>query len=78
MDDCDYNGHLSNSAFGKNLDHARSKGLVELFPGVFAHKCWMALGGVYLRCHFGVHLSSYNLHRSALPFREGDSGDGKL
>ncbi|CAE6358263.1 unnamed protein product [Rhizoctonia solani] len=44
-DDCDWNGHLSNSCYAKNLDPARMQACIDWFPAFFGDKGWMALGG---------------------------------
>jgi hypothetical protein len=41
----DYNYHLSNSSYAKNLDSARMSACIELFSPLFAPGGWMALGG---------------------------------
>jgi hypothetical protein len=43
-DDCDYNAHLSNSSYAKNMDFARVQACMDNFIGVFAHNVWMGLG----------------------------------
>ncbi|KAG8960726.1 hypothetical protein FRC03_006229 [Tulasnella sp. 419] len=47
LDDCDYNAHLSNSCYAKNLDAARMKCAVNVFPAIFGDGVWMALGGAH-------------------------------
>jgi len=44
IDDCDYNGHLSNSCYAKNLDAARMRSATDVFPAIFGDGVWMALG----------------------------------
>ncbi|KAL7415350.1 hypothetical protein BDY24DRAFT_382617 [Mrakia frigida] len=44
-DDCDWNGHLSNSSYAKNLDASRMKACIDLFTPMFSAGGWMALGG---------------------------------
>jgi hypothetical protein len=43
----DYNYHLSNSSYAKNLDSARMKACIELFSPMFAPGGWMALGAAH-------------------------------
>jgi hypothetical protein len=45
-DDCDWNGHLSNSCYAKNLDPARMQACLDWFPAFFGDGGWVALGGV--------------------------------
>lgn len=47
--DCDYNGHLSNSAYAKNLDFVRLNAAVRFFPGFTSHGVGghIALAGTY-------------------------------
>ncbi|KAG8734975.1 hypothetical protein FRC11_003532, partial [Ceratobasidium sp. 423] len=47
LDDCDFNGHLSNSCYAKNLDPARMQAWVEWCPSLFADGAWVALGGAH-------------------------------
>ncbi|KAF8316483.1 uncharacterized protein EI90DRAFT_2912454, partial [Cantharellus anzutake] len=44
LSDCDYNGHLSNSAYAKNLDYARMRAAVICFPSILEAKGWLGLG----------------------------------
>ncbi|KAF8601041.1 hypothetical protein BDV93DRAFT_510315 [Ceratobasidium sp. AG-I] len=46
-DDCDWNGHLSNSCYAKNLDPARMQACIDWFPAIFGDGVWMALGGAH-------------------------------
>jgi len=46
-DDCDWNGHLSNSCYAKNLDPARMQACIDWFPAMFGDGVWMALGGAH-------------------------------
>jgi len=45
LDDCDFNGHLSNSSYAKALDMSRFKLATASFPLFFSAKGWMALAG---------------------------------
>ncbi|KAF8315828.1 hypothetical protein DL93DRAFT_2166432 [Clavulina sp. PMI_390] len=45
--DCDYNGHLSNSMYAKNLDFVRLNAAVRFFPGFHAVGGHVALAGTY-------------------------------
>jgi len=44
LTDTDYNGHLSNSSYAKNLDYARMRAAVVCFPSVLEAKGWLGLG----------------------------------
>jgi acyl-CoA thioesterase FadM len=44
IDDCDFNGHLSNSSYATTLDAARLKTAVASFPFFFGAGGRMALG----------------------------------
>ncbi|TFY75249.1 hypothetical protein EWM64_g8763 [Hericium alpestre] len=44
LDDCDYNFHLSNSCYAKNLDTARLKAALAHFPGFLRAGGWIPLG----------------------------------
>ncbi|PCH42824.1 hypothetical protein WOLCODRAFT_138078 [Wolfiporia cocos MD-104 SS10] len=46
-DDCDFNLHLSNSCYAKNLDSARLQHALKCFPTLFRAGGWMALGGTH-------------------------------
>ncbi|KAG8693847.1 hypothetical protein FRC08_008853, partial [Ceratobasidium sp. 394] len=46
-DDCDWNGHLSNSCYAKNLDPARMQACLDWFPAFFGDGGWVALGGAH-------------------------------
>jgi len=48
--DCDYNLHLSNSSYAKNVDFVRMNAAVHSFPGFHADGGLLALGGSYF--HF--------------------------
>ncbi|KAF8636053.1 hypothetical protein AX17_003837 [Amanita inopinata Kibby_2008] len=43
IDDCDFNGHLSNSSYAKTCDAARFKAALQMFPMFFRAGGWMAL-----------------------------------
>ncbi|CAE6449335.1 hypothetical protein ACGC1H_000200 [Rhizoctonia solani] len=47
LDDCDWNGHLSNSCYAKNLDPARMQACIDWFPAFFGDNGWVALGGAH-------------------------------
>ncbi|TFY66282.1 hypothetical protein EVG20_g4805 [Dentipellis fragilis] len=49
IDDCDYNFHLSNSCYAKNLDAARLKAALAYFPGFMRAGGWSALGGTHFQ-----------------------------
>ncbi|QRW04423.1 tRNA-dihydrouridine synthase 1 [Ceratobasidium sp. AG-Ba] len=44
-DDCDWNGHLSNSCYAKNLDPLRMLVRTEWLPALFEDGGWIALAG---------------------------------
>ncbi|KAG8719308.1 hypothetical protein FRC09_011352 [Ceratobasidium sp. 395] len=46
-DDCDWNGHLSNSCYAKNLDPARMQACLDWFPAFFGDGGWVALGAAH-------------------------------
>ncbi|QRW11607.1 glycoside hydrolase family 61 protein [Ceratobasidium sp. AG-Ba] len=46
-DDCDWNGHLSNSCYARNLDPARMQACIDWFPSYFGDGGWVALGGAH-------------------------------
>ncbi|GHJ86141.1 hypothetical protein NliqN6_2543 [Naganishia liquefaciens] len=70
-DDCDYNKHLSNSSYAKNLDYARMQACVEAFSPFFAPGGWMALGaGSYQYLKEIPMLSDYEIHLSVGGFEE--------
>ncbi|CAE6441354.1 unnamed protein product [Rhizoctonia solani] len=47
LDDCDWNGHLSNSSYAKNLDPARMEMLLSWFPSFFNDGGMVALGAAH-------------------------------
>ncbi|KAG8753267.1 hypothetical protein FRC11_007573 [Ceratobasidium sp. 423] len=47
LDDCDWNGHLSNSSYAKNLDPARMNMLLSWFPAFFNDGGMAALGAAH-------------------------------
>ncbi|KAF9512559.1 hypothetical protein BS47DRAFT_1486230 [Hydnum rufescens UP504] len=47
ISDCDYNLHLSNSAYAKNLDFVRMNAAVRLFPGFHGAGGTLALAGAH-------------------------------
>ncbi|KAH7335788.1 hypothetical protein B0J17DRAFT_630021 [Rhizoctonia solani] len=47
LDDCDWNGHLSNSSYAKNLDPARMEMLLSWFPAFFNDGGMVALGAAH-------------------------------
>ncbi|KAJ1300414.1 hypothetical protein OPQ81_005234 [Rhizoctonia solani] len=47
LDDCDWNGHLSNSSYAKNLDPARMNMLLSWFPAFFNDGGMVALGAAH-------------------------------
>lgn len=51
FDDCDFNGHLSNSAYAKNLDYARMQHLSGRFLRMHFDGGRMALGGSAFTYH---------------------------
>ncbi|KAI5455306.1 hypothetical protein NCC49_000121 [Naganishia albida] len=70
-DDCDYNKHLSNSCYAKNLDYARMQACVEAFSPFFAPGGWMALGaGSYNFAKEIPIFSDYEIHISIGGFEE--------
>ncbi|KAH7335789.1 hypothetical protein B0J17DRAFT_616854 [Rhizoctonia solani] len=54
-DDCDWNGHLSNSCYAKNLDPARMQACIDWFPAFFGDNGWVALGGVFSFPHWSMY-----------------------
>lgn len=62
LSDTDYNGHLSNSAYAKNLDYARMRAAVAFFPPILEAKGWLGLGS----SHF--HFVKVGPCHSATPF----------
>ncbi|CAE6522710.1 unnamed protein product [Rhizoctonia solani] len=64
-DDCDWNGHLSNSCYAKNLDPARMQACIDWFPGFFGDNGWVALGGAHyhyireipINTHYEIRMS---------------------
>ncbi|KAJ9115016.1 hypothetical protein QFC22_005344 [Naganishia vaughanmartiniae] len=70
-DDCDYNKHLSNSSYAKNLDYARMQACVEAFSPFFAPGGWMALGaGSYQFAKEIPMFTDYEIHISIGGFEE--------
>ncbi|KAG8721737.1 hypothetical protein FRC09_007454, partial [Ceratobasidium sp. 395] len=47
-DDCDWNGHMSNSSYAKNLDPVRMRVCAEWFPALFADGGWIGLAGMFV------------------------------
>ncbi|GLB45721.1 putative thioesterase-like superfamily protein [Lyophyllum shimeji] len=47
IDDCDFNGHLSNSSYAKTMDSARFKAATAFFPMFFRAGGWMALAATH-------------------------------
>ncbi|KAG6828966.1 hypothetical protein H0H92_006148 [Tricholoma furcatifolium] len=47
IDDSDFNGHLSNSSYGKTLDSSRFKAALAMFPMFFRAGGWMALAATH-------------------------------
>jgi len=47
FDECDFNGHLSNSSYAKTLDTARFKTALRMFPMFFRAGGWMPLSGTH-------------------------------
>lgn len=47
LDDCDWNGHLSNSSYAKNADYARMNAVASFWFPFFIDGGWAALGGAY-------------------------------
>ncbi|CAE6484353.1 unnamed protein product [Rhizoctonia solani] len=64
-DDCDWNGHLSNSCYAKNLDPARMKACIDWFPAFFGDNGWVGLGGAHyhyireipINTHYEIRMS---------------------
>ncbi|KAL4244040.1 THEM6/lcsJ thioesterase [Abortiporus biennis] len=48
-DDCDFQMHLSNSCYAKNLDAVRYKAALEMFPTFFRCGGWMALAATHYK-----------------------------
>ncbi|KAJ9107559.1 hypothetical protein QFC21_001018 [Naganishia friedmannii] len=70
-DDCDYNKHLSNSSYAKNLDYARLQASVDMLAPFFAPGGWMALGaGSYLFAKEIPIFADYEIHISIGGFEE--------
>ncbi|CAE6484339.1 unnamed protein product [Rhizoctonia solani] len=65
LDDCDWNGHLSNSSYAKNLDPARMNMLLSWFPAFFNDGGMAALGAAHyqfireipINKHYEIRLS---------------------
>lgn len=51
IDECDFNGHLSNSSYAKRLDFARSEFAAQRFLRGAMDGAWVALGGTSFRYH---------------------------
>lgn len=49
IDECDFNGHLSNSSYPKNFDLARTEFATKRFLRGTLDGAWMALGGTQFR-----------------------------
>lgn len=49
IDECDFNGHLSNSSYPKNFDLARTEFATSRFLRGTLDGAWMALGGTQFR-----------------------------
>ncbi|KDN33051.1 hypothetical protein RSAG8_13861, partial [Rhizoctonia solani AG-8 WAC10335] len=58
LDDCDWNGHLSNSSYAKNLDPARMNMLLSWFPAFINDGGMAAFGGLPRKseAHKDIHL----------------------
>lgn len=71
FDDCDYNCHLSNSAYAKNLDASRMEACIELFSPMFAPGGWMALGAAHYEFIKEIPMfSDYEIHVSIAGFED--------
>ncbi|KAF8604534.1 hypothetical protein BDV93DRAFT_522250 [Ceratobasidium sp. AG-I] len=46
-DDCDWNGHISNSSYAKNLDPLRMRVCMEWFPAFFGDGGWVGLAAAH-------------------------------
>lgn len=65
FDDCDFNGHLSNSSYAKNLDFARMQHLSGRFLRMHFDGARMALGGSAFTYHAEIPaLSKYEIEMS--------------
>ncbi|EPQ28326.1 uncharacterized protein PFL1_04153 [Pseudozyma flocculosa PF-1] len=51
LDDCDFNGHLSNSCYAKALDYTRMTWISQRFLKMHFDGAWMALGGSAFAFH---------------------------
>ncbi|KAG6826495.1 hypothetical protein H0H93_016453, partial [Arthromyces matolae] len=49
LDDCDFNGHLSNSSYPKAVDAARFKAGLTMCPRFFAAGGWMPLAATHFK-----------------------------
>ncbi|KAJ9123196.1 hypothetical protein QFC22_001389 [Naganishia vaughanmartiniae] len=71
FDDCDYNKHLSNSSYARNLDYSRMKACIEMFSPFFATSGWMALGaGSYQFAKEIPIFADYEVHVSIAGIEE--------
>ncbi|TCD64759.1 hypothetical protein EIP91_003650 [Steccherinum ochraceum] len=48
-DDCDFNMHLSNSSYAKNLDMARFNAALSFLPSGFIAGAWMGVGATHFK-----------------------------
>jgi len=63
IDDCDWNMHLSNASFAKNLDSARLQICLDGFTSFFTEKGWMGLGASHFSFVREIPLNSkYEIH----------------
>ncbi|KDQ21709.1 hypothetical protein BOTBODRAFT_61344 [Botryobasidium botryosum FD-172 SS1] len=63
IDDCDYNFHLNNASFAKNLDSARLKICMDGFTSFFTEGGWMGLGASHFSFVREIPMNSeYEMH----------------
>ncbi|PWN48457.1 hypothetical protein IE53DRAFT_389348 [Violaceomyces palustris] len=65
LDECDWNGHLSNSSYPKNLDSTRMAHVSERFLRMHFDGAWVALGGSAFTFHREIPvLAKYDIRMS--------------
>ncbi|KAF8316484.1 uncharacterized protein EI90DRAFT_3158886 [Cantharellus anzutake] len=69
--DCDYNLHLSNSSYAKNMDFVRMNAAIHSFPGFHSAGGRLALGGSYI--HFLKEIPMFAQYEIRLYFGGWDT-----
>ncbi|SNX82803.1 uncharacterized protein MEPE_01509 [Melanopsichium pennsylvanicum] len=65
LDECDWNGHLSNSSYSRSLDHTRMAHNSPRFLKMYYDGGWVALGGSGFSFHREIPmLARYTIHMS--------------